>query len=85
MDQLALSGGFANNQEPIEKTAARELEEETDISGLDMNASASTALRAVILGAGRYLLLMLLLQITHSCIYNQETMPQMQDGTTPFL
>ena len=36
LDQLALSGGFANNQEPIEKTAARELEEETGISGLDI-------------------------------------------------
>lgn len=34
--QLALPGGFAEKNERIEMTAARELEEETGISGLDM-------------------------------------------------
>ena len=33
---LALPGGFANENEPIEKTAARELEEETGVTGLAM-------------------------------------------------
>ena len=36
LGQLALPGGFANEQEPVEKTAARELEEETGVTGLDM-------------------------------------------------
>ena len=34
--KLALPGGFANENEPIEHTAARELEEETGVSGLPM-------------------------------------------------
>lgn len=36
LGQLALPGGFANENEPVEHTAARELEEETGISGLPM-------------------------------------------------
>jgi 8-oxo-dGTP diphosphatase len=36
MGKLALPGGFAREQEPIEKTAARELEEETGVAGLPM-------------------------------------------------
>lgn len=36
LGQLALPGGFANENEPVELTAARELEEETGISGLPM-------------------------------------------------
>ena len=32
--KLALPGGFANENEPVEETAARELEEETGVSGL---------------------------------------------------
>lgn len=36
MGRLALPGGFANENEPIEKTAARELEEETGVSGLKL-------------------------------------------------
>ena len=31
---LALPGGFANEQEPVEQTAARELEEETGVRGV---------------------------------------------------
>lgn len=34
--KLALPGGFANENEPVEETAARELEEECGISGLPM-------------------------------------------------
>ncbi|MBR3974191.1 MAG: NUDIX hydrolase [Oscillospiraceae bacterium] len=34
--QLALPGGFANENEPVEQTAARELEEETGVSGIPM-------------------------------------------------
>ena len=34
LGKLALPGGFANENEPIEQTAARELEEETGVSGL---------------------------------------------------
>lgn len=34
--KLALPGGFANEDEPVEKTAARELEEETGVAGLPM-------------------------------------------------
>lgn len=34
--QLALPGGFANEQEPVEQTAARELEEETGVRGIPM-------------------------------------------------
>jgi ADP-ribose pyrophosphatase YjhB (NUDIX family) len=34
--KLALPGGFANENEPVEETAARELEEETGVSGLSM-------------------------------------------------
>jgi len=34
--KLALPGGFANENEPVEKTAARELEEETGVSGIPM-------------------------------------------------
>ena len=34
--QLALPGGFANEQEPVEQTAARELEEETGVHGIPM-------------------------------------------------
>ena len=34
--KLALPGGFANENEPIEKTAARELAEETGVEGLSM-------------------------------------------------
>ena len=33
---LALPGGFANENEPVEETAARELEEETGVKGLSM-------------------------------------------------
>ena len=33
---LALPGGFANKNEPIEQTAARELEEETGITGVPL-------------------------------------------------
>ncbi|MBQ8769173.1 MAG: NUDIX hydrolase [Oscillospiraceae bacterium] len=34
LGKLAFPGGFANENEPIEQTAARELEEETGVSGL---------------------------------------------------
>lgn len=34
--QLALPGGFANEQEPVEQTAARELEEETGVRGIPL-------------------------------------------------
>lgn len=34
--KLALPGGFANENEPVEVTAARELEEETGVQGLTM-------------------------------------------------
>ena len=34
--KLALPGGFANENEPVEITAARELEEETGVSGLEL-------------------------------------------------
>lgn len=34
--KLALPGGFANENEPIEQTAARELEEETGVKGVPM-------------------------------------------------
>ena len=34
--KLALPGGFANENEPVELTAARELEEETGVAGLEM-------------------------------------------------
>lgn len=34
--QWALPGGFANKNEPIEKTASRELKEETGIEGVSM-------------------------------------------------
>ena len=34
--KLALPGGFANENEPVEETAARELAEETGVSGLSM-------------------------------------------------
>lgn len=34
--QLALPGGFANEQEPVEQTAVRELEEETGVRGIPM-------------------------------------------------
>lgn len=36
MGRLALPGGFANESEPVEETAARELEEETGVSGLQL-------------------------------------------------
>ena len=36
LGKLALPGGFANENEPIELTAARELEEETGVSGIPM-------------------------------------------------
>ena len=36
LGKLALPGGFANENEPVEETAARELVEETGISGLSM-------------------------------------------------
>lgn len=36
MGALALPGGFANENEPIEETAARELAEETGVEGLSM-------------------------------------------------
>ena len=34
--KLALPGGFANENEPVELTAARELEEETGVAGLEL-------------------------------------------------
>ena len=34
--KLALPGGFANEQEPVEQTARRELEEETGVHGIPM-------------------------------------------------
>jgi len=34
--KLALPGGFANENEPVEETAARELAEETGVKGLSM-------------------------------------------------
>ena len=34
--KLALPGGFANENEPVEQTAARELEEETGVKGLEL-------------------------------------------------
>ena len=34
--KLALPGGFANENEPVEQTAARELEEETGVKGVPM-------------------------------------------------
>ena len=34
--KLALPGGFANENEPVEETAARELVEETGVNGLSM-------------------------------------------------
>ena len=34
--KLALPGGFANENEPVELTAARELEEETGVKGLEL-------------------------------------------------
>lgn len=37
MGRLALPGGFANENEPVEETAARELEEETGVSGLELD------------------------------------------------
>lgn len=36
LGRLALPGGFANENEPVEQTAARELEEETGVRGLPM-------------------------------------------------
>lgn len=36
LGKLALPGGFADENEPIEVTAARELEEETGVTGLSM-------------------------------------------------
>lgn len=36
LGKLALPGGFANENEPVEQTAARELEEETGVSGLEL-------------------------------------------------
>ena len=36
LGQLALPGGFANEREPVEETAARELEEETGVHSLPM-------------------------------------------------
>lgn len=36
LDCWALPGGFANKNEPIEETAARELEEETGVKGLSL-------------------------------------------------
>jgi len=37
LDCLALPGGFANENEPVEKTAERELEEETGAGGLQLH------------------------------------------------
>lgn len=37
MGKMALPGGFANENEPVEETAARELAEETGVSGLDID------------------------------------------------
>ena len=34
--KLALPGGFTNENEPVEQTAARELEEETGVKGLEL-------------------------------------------------
>lgn len=34
--KLALPGGFANENEPIEQTASRELEEETGVKGVPL-------------------------------------------------
>ncbi len=36
LGRLALPGGFANKNEPLEQTAARELEEETGVRGLPL-------------------------------------------------
>lgn len=36
LGKLALPGGFANENEPVEETAARELAEETGVRGLPM-------------------------------------------------
>ena len=36
LGKLALPGGFANENEPVEQTAARELEEETGVQGLEL-------------------------------------------------
>ena len=36
ISKLALPGGFANENEPVEITAARELEEETGVAGLEL-------------------------------------------------
>ena len=36
LGKLALPGGFANEQEPVEQTAARDLEEETGAAGLPL-------------------------------------------------
>ena len=37
LGKLALPGGFANENEPLEESAARELVEETGVSGLSMD------------------------------------------------
>lgn len=36
IEKFALPGGFANENEPVEETAARELQEESGVSGLPM-------------------------------------------------
>ena len=36
LGKLALPGGFANEQEPVEQTAARELAEETGVEGIPL-------------------------------------------------
>ena len=39
--KLALPGGFANENEPVEQTATRELEEETGVTGLELKKTVA--------------------------------------------
>lgn len=51
----ALPGGFANKNEPIEKTASRELKEETGIEGVSMKLVGVYSQPEEILVDGLYL------------------------------